>query len=129
MYRFVEPAVDRVTLALYNSPDIVVLVFVVLVIALTIQVLAWVRRIMMWWTRLAFRVVFWTFVIGLIAAVWERGLEASLRDAIVIASKIAGYAAAVKDIWMREYQKYDAQSRAGSSPKLGGAGRGGAAFR
>jgi hypothetical protein len=112
-YPFLEPLLDRVARALNNSPDFVVLIFVLIVAAIVLQLLVWVRRVIMWWTNLAFRLVFWLCLGLFISMVWQRGFEASLRDAVVIGGKIMGYAAVVKDIWLREYRKYEAQTRAG----------------
>jgi len=122
-YPVVEPAMDRVARALHNSPDVVVLAFVVVLLVLVLQVLAWLRRLVVWWTRLAFRILFWACVVGLVAFVWQRGVEASLRDAVVLGSEVAGYLAAVRDIWVSEYRKYEAQGQApGGSRSRGGTG-------
>jgi len=125
-YRLLEPAMDRVTRALYDSPDIVVLGFVLVVAFVALQLMIWIKRVMMWWTRMVFRVFLWACIVGVIAVIWQRGVEASLRDAVVIASKIAGYAAVLKEVWIREYQKYDAQAQAGRRPNMAAPrGRGG----
>lgn len=129
LFHTLEPAMDRLTRALYNSPDIVVLAFVVVLVVVMFQVLVWLKRIVVWWTRLAFRVALWACIVGLIAVVWQRGLQASLRDAVAIASALLGYAAVVKDIWVREYRRYDAQTRAGSRAGVSGAARAGYRIR
>ncbi len=115
-YPLVERTVDRVTLALYNSPDVVVLVFILVSLAFVLQMLIWFKRILAWWTKLTFRLLFWACVAGLMAMVWQRGLEASLRDAVVIGGKVAGYAVVLKDIWVREYRRYEAQAQGARAP-------------
>ncbi|RYP65483.1 hypothetical protein DL769_006306 [Monosporascus sp. CRB-8-3] len=109
-----EPLVDRALLAIQNSPDAVVLVFVLTVLVVAVQVVFAIQRTMMWVTRLALRLVGWAVVAALIAVAWRRGPEATVRDLVVVVSKIVGYATAVKDIWVSEYERYDAQTRGAS---------------
>jgi hypothetical protein len=117
-----SPVLDRLTQALHRSPDIVVLAFFLTMLFLTIQILNWARRVVMFWTRMALRLVFWSAIIALGAMVWQRGLEATARDMMTIGQQLIGYAAMVRDIWMREYQKYEAQERAGRAAGRSGAG-------
>ncbi|KAJ4403210.1 hypothetical protein N0V82_010686, partial [Gnomoniopsis sp. IMI 355080] len=45
-----NPLLMRLNAALTNSPDIVILFLIVLVFLVAIQVLAWIRRMMLWIT-------------------------------------------------------------------------------
>ncbi|KAK0751595.1 hypothetical protein B0T18DRAFT_444049 [Schizothecium vesticola] len=99
------PLLDRVAAALAASPDLVVLAFFLGVVIFVLQVLAYLRRLMMWWTRLAMRLAFWSAVVGVGAVVWRRGLEASVRDAVVIGGKVAGFAEGVKGVFWAEYKR------------------------
>ncbi|KAI1767416.1 hypothetical protein GGR53DRAFT_482644 [Hypoxylon sp. FL1150] len=119
LYPLVEPLLARLLQALHDSPDIVVLGFALGFFVLVLQVVAWVHRTMMFFTRLAFRLVGWALVFAVLAVVWRRGPEAAVRDVVVFTGKVAGYAAVVKDIWWSEYQKFDAQTKRG-----GGSGQG-----
>lgn len=114
MTPLIQPLLDRMTQMLYDSPDIVVLVFLLVMVVMIIQVLSWIRRLMVWATGLLFRMLFWAGVIAGIAVVIRRGPEKSLRDMVVVFSKIAGYAASLKDVWLSEYQRYDAQGNGGA---------------
>ncbi|KAI0841014.1 hypothetical protein F5Y06DRAFT_235298 [Hypoxylon sp. FL0890] len=113
------PLLARALQALHDSPDIVVLGFVLAAFVLVIQLIVWVHRTMMYVTRLAFRMLGWALVFALLAVVWRRGPEATIRDIVVFISKLAGYATLIKDIWLSEYKKFDAQTKRG-----GGAGAG-----
>lgn len=79
-----------------------------------IAVVTLVTRLISWWTRMMMKVAFWGVIIILLLGVWERGLVASARDVVVVASKLAGYGAAVREIWVREYQHYEEQTRSSS---------------
>ncbi|OTB00031.1 hypothetical protein M426DRAFT_324607 [Hypoxylon sp. CI-4A] len=114
------PVLARLAQALHDSPDIVVLGFVLAFCVLVFQVVALVHRTMLYVTRLAFRMLGWALLFALAAVVWRRGPEAAVRDVVVLVGKLAGYGALVKDIWLSEYNKFDAQT------KRGGGGAGGA---
>ncbi|KAI8623470.1 hypothetical protein F5Y19DRAFT_372383 [Xylariaceae sp. FL1651] len=119
------PIIDRVLRALQDSPDVVVLGFLLAFFVIALQFLLWMHRTMLFFTRLAFRAVVWTLIGLAFMAAWQRGPEAVIRDVVVVVSKMVGYAAVVKDIWLSEYQKYDAQTRAGAGAgSFGGTGRG-----
>lgn len=123
------PLLDRLTQALYSSPDIVVLGFFCLILVLVFQVLSWLRRALVFWTRIAFRMVFYAGLVALAASVWQRGLEASWSDAMAVGATLLKYGGWVKDVWMSEYQKYEQQgqqTRGGySSPRAGAGARAG----
>ncbi|KAI1646027.1 hypothetical protein F4815DRAFT_467655 [Daldinia loculata] len=110
------PLVQRGMQALHDSPDLVVLAFVLAAFVLVIQVISFVHRTMMYVTRLAFRLMGWALFFALLAFVCRRGPEATIRDVVVFVSKLAGYASLVKDIWWSEYQKFDAQTKRGGAP-------------
>lgn len=115
----IQPFLERLNTALTNSPDVVILIFVVLLLFLTLQMLAWMRRMVAWVTGLMFRLVFWSFILGIVAVVVQRGPEQTVRDAVVVVSKVAGYGAALRDVWITEYRRYEAQQNAG--PNMRGA--------
>ncbi|KAI8961706.1 hypothetical protein F5Y11DRAFT_221038 [Daldinia sp. FL1419] len=109
------PLLQRGVQALHDSPDLVVLGFVLAAFVLVIQLISFVHRTMMYFTRLAFRLVGWALFFALLAALWRRGPEAAIRDVVVFVGKLTGYAALVKDIWLSEYQKFDAQTKRGGA--------------
>ncbi|GAP82685.1 putative nuclear pore assembly and biogenesis [Rosellinia necatrix] len=123
--RLLEPAVapvaERGARALQDSPDVVFFAFLLALLFLAFQVLVWVQRTISFFTRLAFRAVLWCLLGLALMAVWQRGPEAVAADLAVLVRRLAVYAAMVKDIWLNEYRKYDAQTRAGSfGPGAGG---------
>jgi hypothetical protein len=113
---------DRFARTLQESPDFVFFGFLLAVLFLAFQVLVWVQRTISFFTRLAFRAVLWSMLGLALMAMWQRGPEAVAGDVVTVVSKLLGYAAIVKDIWLSEYQKYDAQTRAGTSGYGGGRG-------
>lgn len=66
-----------------------------------------------WVTGLMFRLVFWACVAAAAAVVVQRGPEQTVRDAVVVVSKVAGYGAALRDVWVSEYRRYEAQQSEG----------------
>ncbi|KAL2178498.1 uncharacterized protein P884DRAFT_240302 [Thermothelomyces heterothallicus CBS 202.75] len=78
-----------------------------------------VRRVMLFWTRLAFRMLFWSAAALLASAVWQRGVERSARDAVVAASRLAGWLAGAADLFWHEYEKArEAQARAQAQAQM-----------
>ncbi|KAI0459616.1 hypothetical protein F5B21DRAFT_499296 [Xylaria acuta] len=119
----VSPLAERAVGALQDSPDFVFLGILLALLFVAFQVMVWVQRTISFFTRLAFRAVLYALVGLAIMAAWQRGPEAVAADVVVVVRKLVGYAAIVKDIWLSEYQKYDAQTRAGAG--AGGFGGGG----
>lgn len=122
----VSPIAERGMRALQDSPDVVFFGFLLALFFMAFQILIWVQRTISFFTRLAFRAVLWMCIGLALMAVWQRGPEAVAGDLVVVARKLVGYATIVKDIWLSEYQKYDAQTRAGAGAGAGslGGGRG-----
>lgn len=112
-----RPVLDRAAQALINSPDVVVLAAAVLVLLLALQVLLWVRRVVAWFTALVLRLVFWSCVAAVVAAVWQRGPDQAARDLAAFVGVVSGYATLLfrytRDVWLREYERYEAQQSQG----------------
>ncbi|KAK3335654.1 hypothetical protein B0T19DRAFT_407068 [Cercophora scortea] len=119
----VAPAVDRLMTAIYASPDVVFVATFLLLLVAVVQILNFTRRVLMFLTRLVFYMALWSGLAAVAAIVWRRGLEASVADAVAIGSAVAGYAAGVRDIFLREYAKYDAQEKARAGAAAGGGRR------
>ncbi|RGP74356.1 hypothetical protein FLONG3_6135 [Fusarium longipes] len=104
-----EPIFDRVMILLAENQGLVGVIASLLVLATVVIILNWIRRLLMWWTRMAMRIVTWAFMFALAAWIWERGVFESAKDMTVIGAKIVGYLTVIKDIWLQEYDRYEAQ--------------------
>ncbi|KAF5023305.1 hypothetical protein F66182_4613 [Fusarium sp. NRRL 66182] len=104
-----EPLFDRIMIALAENQGLVGVVASLAVLATVLVVLNWIRRLLMWWTRLAMRVAMWAVLFAIGAWIWERGVFDSARDMAVVGGKIVGYLAVIKDVWLQEYDRYEAQ--------------------
>jgi hypothetical protein len=115
MSPLLRPVLDRVMQALNNSPDVVILAFAVVILLLALQVLLWVRRVVAWFTALVLRLVFWSCVAAVVAAVWQRGPDQAVKDLAAFVGVVAGYAGLVyrytKNVWLKEYERYEAQQQ------------------
>ncbi|GAO17805.1 uncharacterized protein UV8b_02096 [Ustilaginoidea virens] len=118
----VQPLLDRVAAAMVENQGVTGFVTLVLLMTAVVVVMNWIRRLVLWWTRLVMRVVFWTVVAAVLAWVWNRGVMESARDAVVLGAKVVGYLAVLKDFWMAEYKRYEASGSAGGRPSDGGFG-------
>ncbi|KFH48092.1 hypothetical protein ACRE_010520 [Hapsidospora chrysogenum ATCC 11550] len=115
----VGPLLDRLLDAMSEHQGATGLVVALAVVTAVVVIMNWVRRLVMWWTRLVARLTFWTVVVLVVAAVWQRGLMITARDLVVFASKILGYLAALRDVWVDEYNHYESQQRTGASGARG----------
>lgn len=106
-----NPLLMRLNALLTNSPDIVILFLLVLVFLVAIQVLAWIRRMMLWITGLLFRLMFWAAVIAGVAFAVQRGPEQTMRDLAWAGGAVAGFVAWVREYWQSEYKRYDSAYR------------------
>lgn len=111
----VLPLLDRVAAAVSENQGAAGLVLVAIVLTVVVVVLNWIRRLMMWWTRLVTRILYYAFLVAVASAVWQRGIFQTAEDVVVFASKLMGYAGAVKDIWINEYNHYESQRVASAS--------------
>ncbi|KAH8675881.1 hypothetical protein BX600DRAFT_494307 [Xylariales sp. PMI_506] len=121
LWPLLQPVFARIGDMLSDSPDIIFFAALVGIVAVALQIVLWVHRLLMFWTRLVTRALMWAAVAAVIAVIWQRGPEAAIRDVVVFVSKAVGYATIVKNIWLAEYQKYDAQTK--NSGKMGGGSR------
>ncbi|OLN81118.1 hypothetical protein CCHL11_09703 [Colletotrichum chlorophyti] len=111
LYPYLAPAVDATLAFLHDSPELVSFAALLALLAATVVVLNWIRRLVAFWTAVVLRLAFWGFVVVVVAAVVQRGVWESARDAVVIGGKVAGFAAAAKDVWVSEYKRYEEEAR------------------
>ena len=60
---------------------------------------------MLFWTRLTLRLLFWAVVALAVSAVWQRGVEKSARDAVVVGSRLVRWVNGVAGVFWREWEK------------------------
>ncbi|PTB64456.1 hypothetical protein BBK36DRAFT_1143273 [Trichoderma citrinoviride] len=109
----VQPVLDRALEQLSSHQAALDVLLPLATVVATVVVLNWVRRLVLWWTRLVFRALFWALVAVFAAWVWNRGVVESARDAAVLGAKVAGYVAVLKDVWVDEYKRYEGQQASG----------------
>ncbi|EAA36196.3 hypothetical protein GE21DRAFT_850 [Neurospora crassa] len=107
-----QPLVERLTAYIYASPDVVILAGVLLLLVMVLQVLSWMRRVLMFFTRLAFTLVFWAGMAAVASWVYRRGVEQSARDATFWLGRASGYGLGIWNFFMTEWQRYEAQDKA-----------------
>jgi len=102
----VTPLLNKLLVIAQDSPSIVVVGIFLLFFLVMMQVLALVRRLMMWTLRL----VWWTGVAAVLAvvvsAVAQRGPERVVGD-------LGRWAAHIGEVWWREYEGYKRRQEGG----------------
>lgn len=124
----VQPLADRGLAVLAEHQGALDVLLPLATVVATLVVLNWVRRIVLWWTRLVFRAVLWAAVAALAAWVWNRGVLVSARDATVIGAKVMGYMAVLKNVWLDEYKRYEGQQASGRWDEYSARRSGGGVF-
>lgn len=99
-YPILLPYLNRLAVFAQESPSVVSLAVLLLVLAIMLQILSWVRRMMVWWFRLVTRVMFWGTVVVLASVVWQRGLGRTLQDVMMWGEELS-------DVWWREYRRWE----------------------
>ncbi|KAG8170033.1 hypothetical protein KVR01_000778 [Diaporthe batatas] len=123
MAPLLRPVLDRLAEALNDSPDVVILAFVVVVFLLALQVLLWVRRVVAWFTTLVLRLIFWSCAAVAVAVVWQRGPDKAAQDLAAFVDVVTGYGSLLyeytRDVWLSEYKRYEAQQNGGAAAGQG----------
>jgi hypothetical protein len=94
------PFLNSVAVRAQDSPGIISVGVLLLLILIALQILNVVRRIMMWWIRLL-----WWFTISAVlvlfaSIVYQRGPEKTVQDVL------SGFRH-LSDIWWKEYRRWE----------------------
>ncbi|KAJ5122406.1 GPN-loop GTPase 3 [Penicillium atrosanguineum] len=98
-------------------PDLMQLLILALVLFISLKVLDYARRVIMFWVMLAFRLVFWGSVLGLGFYVYRVGVENAGRDLGWVCGVLLGF--------VEDFQARAAAGNGGAGSR-GGSGWGGA---
>lgn len=98
-------------------PDLMQLLILALVLFISLKVLDYARRVIMFWVMLVFRLVFWGSVIGLGLYVYRVGVENAGRDLGWVWGVLLGF--------VEDFQTRAAASNGGAGSRSG-SGWGGA---
>ncbi|KXX73389.1 hypothetical protein MMYC01_209378 [Madurella mycetomatis] len=97
-------ALDRLLALLSASPNVVAVALLLVVAVVVLQILSIIRRIMLFWTRLAMRLLFWSVVAVVASMVWQRGVAESVQDTVYWAGRAIGLLGGMVEVWLREYE-------------------------
>lgn len=122
---YLQPIIDKLFAIIVENQGVTGFVVLLCLMTAVVVVLNWIRRLILWWTRLVMRMVFWSAVVVVLAWVWNRGVMESVKDGVVVGSKVMGYLAVLKDFWLQEYERYEARGEGRTGYGMGGGkGRG-----
>jgi hypothetical protein len=92
----------------HKSPAILTVGILLLFLLIAMQVLNFIRRVMVWWFKFMMRVAFWTVVVLIISAVWQRGLDRTIGDLVVWGKEL-------NEVWWREYRRWEGYQNQGQN--------------
>jgi hypothetical protein len=119
LYPFTMPLIERVSDAIQSSPDIVVLIFALVALLVVWQIIASVTRVVAWWANMAFRLLLWAALIGVAAIVYQRGMDATLKDLAWLYGVAAAITLYVRDLVLHFWNTYEMQSQANARRQSG----------
>lgn len=108
LYPIVQPVLEKILALVSDNQGAVGVAATLALAAAVIIILNWVRRLMLWWTRMVFRLMFWSLVIAVAAIVVQRGPMQTAKEVVVVGSKIVGWISAVQQA-MQQQQQYGEQ--------------------
>jgi len=89
---FFEPYIISPLYALLNSPpDLSSILVLLVVLVISIQILDYMRRLITFWVRLIFRIVFWMVMLGGAWYVYSVGWERAAREAGWLFGLVGGF--------------------------------------
>lgn len=94
------PHVNALAQWAYTSPSIITVGVFFLLLFIISQIIHYIRRLITFWIRLIARLTFWAVIIALIAMLWHKGFEKSLRD-------LESWAREISRVYWREYERWE----------------------
>lgn len=117
-----SPLLDRVAIFTHDSPAIVSVAILLLVLILAMKLLGFVQRLVMWWVRMVVRLTVLCVVVVLVSVVWQRGVGRTAED-------LAGWLSELGEVWWREYRRWEGYQRESQMRGGGSNGSGKSAWR
>jgi hypothetical protein len=110
---FLLPALNRVAVFAQDSPAIITVGILLLLLVISMQILNFARRLIVFWTRIMLQVLFYGGIVVLVMVVWQRGVGRTVGD-------LAEWAQEIKDVWWREYRRWEGYQNQGRVRGAGG---------
>jgi uncharacterized protein YggT (Ycf19 family) len=108
IYPILLPYLNTAANLAHKSPAIITVGILLLFLLIAMQVLNFIRRVMVWWFKLVMRIAFWTVVVLFISAIWQRGVERTVGD-------LVGWSQELNDVWWREYRRWEGYQNQGKA--------------
>ncbi|KAK4230755.1 hypothetical protein QBC38DRAFT_468730 [Podospora fimiseda] len=106
---FIGILIDHFTNLVGENPNIFSGVVIIVLAYVTIQIISFAKRVMLFWTRLAMRLLLWAWVALFISVMMQRGFTTSVTEIVGWVWSVYGMISKVVAIWVREYQAVRAQ--------------------
>lgn len=91
LFPYIFNPLDRMLSNGLNKADVVSLIIMVAIFWVSLRVLDYARKVVMWWVSLAFRLAFWVLAIGGGWYVYNVGIEKAIQDLGWIWGLLEGY--------------------------------------
>jgi hypothetical protein len=110
-YPIILPYLNKAAILAQDSPGIITVGVLLLFLLISMQILNFLRRVLMFWIRLMTTVLFYGGLVLLGAAIWQRGVGRTADDMVAWGRELS-------EVWWREYRRwegYQKQAQRGSA--------------
>ncbi|KAL1966475.1 hypothetical protein VTN77DRAFT_4397 [Rasamsonia byssochlamydoides] len=124
-HEYLDPYIVEPLSALLASstPDLVSVLLLLAILYISLRILDYARRVVMFWVMLVFRLVFWTCVIGAGLYVYNVGLERASREVSWLWGVAQGFVEDVASSSSSSSKGWSANRSGGGSGSNSGYGR------
>lgn len=112
-YPLILPQLNKLAVLAQESPAIITVGLFLLVVLIALQILAIMKRVMMFWFRLVMRLIFWGGVALVVSLVMQRGVGRTVED-------LMRWGGELSTVWWREYERWEGYQK--EQQKMGGGG-------
>jgi hypothetical protein len=110
---FLLPVLNHAAVFAQDSPAVITVGMLLLLLVISMQILNFARRLIAFWTRIMFQVLFYGGIVVFVMVVWQRGVGRTVRD-------LAEWAQEIKDVWWKEYRRWEGYQNQGRVRARGG---------
>jgi hypothetical protein len=103
---YLLPLLDRAASFATDSPAVITVGLLLLLLVVSMQILNFARRLIVFWTRIMFQVLFYGGLVLLVMVVWQRGVGRTVSDLVEWAEEI-------RQVWLMEYRRWEGYGNQG----------------
>jgi hypothetical protein len=113
---YLLPLLNRLAAFATDSPAVITVALLLLLLVVSMQILNFARRLIVFWTRIMFQVLFYGGLVILVMVVWQRGVGRTVGD-------LMEWAEEIRQVWLMEYRRWEGYGNQAQGRMRAGSGR------